>query len=404
MMKKLLIALLCLAFCMAAFTACGGDTDPVIDGTGASDIPAETAAETTSTPQEKEPPYAIDFGTLENVGNDVNNLFQDDRAPVFSENCIYYPIKDTALFRVQYDGSDNQKIADGDFRYLNLYGNTIFAADEDNRIYAIDIENGSKAIFYEHSTDIEFMIMVDEFLVFHDKNRDTLFLNVTDSTVTVFKNEFISPDTARFYSFLTTDGKNIYSLLKTDDKDAIFSVFMICLEDVRNNAQAEATMLNGVSLGNLSGKILGSNGIAFHGRTSSDMVYLKYKLFEDIDLSEGLWYTHDTLAKQEQKDIVSIGGFYYILGEKLVNMSGFYNTEKQRLQCSYRYYDGGLDRANQVDFPEVFGAHSQNFNTLSFGMYNEKLYTILIDVEDASLNKMVVIDSKDWTMKEYPLA
>ena len=119
-MKKILAGSILMS-CIFLFIGCGSSEDTIMAELGQKESTGQ--AEVSEAKQDEKQDSIVNEG-FGKIGNDPNNLWQsgdNGRTLAFDDTYIYYSPYVDGLYRVKYDGTENEEIADGYFTSLNVY-------------------------------------------------------------------------------------------------------------------------------------------------------------------------------------------------------------------------------------------------------------------------------------------
>ncbi|MBQ7119206.1 MAG: hypothetical protein IJO09_03240 [Oscillospiraceae bacterium] len=366
----------------------------------------------------------LSFAWVEDIGNNPNNLWQSSDTLAFDDDYIYYASNEN-LYRVKYNGEDNEKIASKVEATLNVYDGYIYSSDCGTasnpyvKIKRINSETKAEEILFEMAGTkwredyyVESMLAYDGYLfctIIDEGNREKTYIYAIDLDDLSYYQIHYEP-AARSTEFTVDDAGNLYAIMKTDGSNANLRKFLkVSMDDLRNNANdvsLEETLfmeefVGETNLGNYANVILGSGGM-LRNLSNSDS-YGEY-YYGKVDAQQKKWYAsgnsypelNSNDADADKHTIVTArnrryyldGSVVFFVTDVLYTKSNIIGDDQNNVPI---YICSDMDFANPQKIGTIYGMNLFDNGGNLVGVHDGKVYAI--EKKGTEIN-LVIIDQK----------
>lgn len=405
-MKKILAGSILMS-CIFLFIGCGSSEDTIMAELGQKESTGQ--AEVSEAKQDEKQDSIVNEG-FGKIGNDPNNLWQsgdNGRTLAFDDTYIYYSPYVDGLYRVKYDGTENEEIADGYFTSLNVYDGYIYGVLKPmgGDDFAPDIWRiRSDSFEMEQLTEGKsaYTLLVFENMIFYaacDSGVGSQEVHALD--LTTMNDEILLECYSQNGIAFTTDGSHVYAFIMQND---MVSVFRVEPSQIRESSEPQKELVNvanGMKLGYFGAVSFTPIGIR---SVSGSKDGLKNFLYRDIDTENLKWSQEETLFIKCDSDALFNGNASavvaqtprYDLGDNIIALvtPSTVSTTYMALQDYtkgeiYYFEDSNLSEGELIGTIE--------YDTGCYGKWNDTLY--LIDfVNENNISFEIVIITRDGTV------
>ncbi len=344
-----------------------------------------------SVSQKKEIDFS--FSGIDGLGNDPNNINQNDNCMAFDDNYIYYT-SDDGICKIAYDGNEYENISQNTgAEHMNVYDGSIYYSIGDG-IYKVNTETGDEETVFEmtgdninHRYSVDNMFIYDGFLFYTliDSGR-------TDNTqigaieLGADNERIIFSENGIHETFFSTDGENIYAFERPDNStsETKRNVLKLSLNDLKTSSTQMSVAASSVNVGGHRIMLLDPKGMC----TIGSIQYGRY-LYERINGDSESWgISEDCFTSPEgvsdEVGIIQSGCMRYVLGNNMIllartvnRQNKYFEDKKINILC-YKDMDLTMPEITAVITEDEFTPDEE----YCIGVHDNKLYLIREDQTD----------------------